>query len=608
MKSKSIVYKLFFITVIVFTVFIVIQMSLQSTFFSKFYIKEKTKIIEKNIEDFSKKYLDSNWSINDGIKEIDNFIKENNSAIIITNEVGFPKNLYMYSFYNSVVIIKDKNDNYYKIPTEYIVDSNDGTEFKTKKGDSIYVEGINVYDNEDIINPIIIESKGKKYVSKAVDIDEVEIYDYNLDNGDEEIIYGQSEEVKKIKGTVVYADNSNDISSDMIYKETLLMEQVDSWFYNEDKVKGIVNNEIISYSYNEPESKTQNLVCIKPLTTKKGNKEYIFVLTSLQPVDEAIGIMKKYYGYMFLLAILFIVILSFAYSKMISKPLIKINNVAKNMANLDFSVCCEVKSEDELGSLSKSLNTLSKNLDNNMRELKKANEKLKDDIEKEKEQDKIRKEFVASVSHELKTPLGIMKGFAEGIKDGIYEDKKDYYLEVIIDEIEKMNGLVLDMLELSKLEAGAHNLEKSNFDIKDIIVNTSDKFRHIAEDKNLKVDLDIDCCEVYADAKKIEQVIVNLFSNAIRYSENSGFIKVKTEVKDKEINVYIENSGSHIPEEQLHKIWHRFYRVEKSRSKALGGTGLGLPIVKNILEMHKSKFGVRNTEQGVEFYFSLLEA
>ncbi|MCY6485344.1 HAMP domain-containing sensor histidine kinase [Clostridium aestuarii] len=601
MKNKSIVYKLFFITVIVFTMFIFIQMSFQSLFFSRFYLKEKIKITKNNIDSFSKKYINSNWSLEQEIKGINRFIEENNSILIITNDKGVPEYSYMYDIYSSVMLIEDKDENYYKIPIDYIEDE---TDFEIKKGEEVYIEGIKSEYDETIIEPFKIEINGKEYSNKSISLD---IY-YDEDASEKDEYYDIKHQIDKIKGTIAYIEKPKKFSKDIMYKQNLLIEQVDYWFYNKNEINNLSNSDIISYNYDEPELKTQNRVFIKPVMNKNGSKKYIFVLTSLQPVDEAIGIMKNYYFYMFLLAIVFIIILSFTYSKMISKPLIQMNKVAKNMAELDFSTYCQVKSDDELGSLSKSLNILSKSLDYNMKELKKANKKLAEDIERERKQEKVRKEFVASVSHELKTPLGIMKGFAEGIKDGIYENKKDYYLEVIIDEIEKMNELVLDMLELSKLEARAYKLNKSDFSIKEIIINTDNKFTNISQEKNLKINLCMDNCNVYGDKRKIEQVIVNLFSNAIRYSKRDGFIKIKTESRDNEVYFYIENSGTHIPDEQLDKIWNRFYRVEKSRSKALGGTGLGLAIIKNILEMHESTFGVKNTNLGVQFFFSLCKA
>lgn len=368
-----------------------------------------------------------------------------------------------------------------------------------------------------------------------------------------------------------------------------------------------LNGEIINYSYIDDFSRVENIVFVKPIIKNGNIQEIVFVNSSLQQIDEAMIIMKEYYIYVFIGALLFILILAFVYSKMISAPLVKINKSAVKMANLDFSSYCDVKSNDEIGSLAKSLNSLSKNLNNALQELKDANKKLEKDIEKEKKLEKMRKEFISSASHELKTPLGIIKGFAEGIKDGIYENKKEYYLDVIIDETEKMNDLVLDMLELSKLESKSYKLNKEEFIIDNLFYKVINKFKYHIQDKKINIEFHIEAKNilVYGDKRKIEQVIVNLFSNAIRHTEILGNINIGTRMQDMKIYMYVENSGENIPKEKIDKIWDRFYRVEESRYKHSGGTGLGLSIVKNILELHDSEYGVENTGTGVLFYFIL---
>lgn len=290
---------------------------------------------------------------------------------------------------------------------------------------------------------------------------------------------------------------------------------------------------------------------------------------------------------------------------MIASPLIRMNKAAKQMADLDFDVYCDIKTGDELESLSDSLNILSDNLQHSLAELQEANSALIEDIEREKEQERIRRDFVANISHELKTPLGIMKGFAEGIKDGIFENKKEYYLDVIIDEIEKMNILILDMLEVSALESKAYTLSEENFDINNLITKLNTRFDPLLKKHNLALELSLESNTVIGDKLKIEQVLMNLMSNAIRYSNSNETIRIKTISNKSYARISIENTGTHIPEADLPKIWDRFYRVEKSRNKSKGGSGLGLLIVKNILELHNYNYGMQNTVDGVEVFFEM---
>lgn len=352
------------------------------------------------------------------------------------------------------------------------------------------------------------------------------------------------------------------------------------------------------------EFETKNVVCFSPDSNKK---EFVFVISSLQPVNEAAIVIKEFYLYFYIGAVLLIVILSFIYSNMISKPLIKINSTASKMAKLDFSQRCDIKSEDEIGNLASSLNFLSENLDNALSSLREANEKLENDIKHERTLEKMRKEFTAAVSHELKTPISLIDGYAEALKDNVVVDEdRDYYLDVIIDESRRMNNLVCDMLDLSQLESGNFKLIKEEFYIDELISQIVRKFSAMISQKN--IDLQVNLLKgqkVDADWDRIEQVLNNLLTNAIRHVDDNGYIKIEMKKDDQWVLIEVENSGKHIPEEEQKRIWDNFYKIDKSRNRKLGGTGIGLAIVKNILELHGSEYGVNNTEKGVMFYFKL---
>jgi len=343
------------------------------------------------------------------------------------------------------------------------------------------------------------------------------------------------------------------------------------------------------------------------ITTDSKKDEVIFAVTSLQPVNEAVSVIKDLYGYFCIGAVFIIIILALIYSNMIAKPLVKINKIATKMANLDFNEKCEVKSSDEIGNVASSLNFLSENLNTAMTSLKEANAKLESDIEKERNLEKMRKEFVAAVSHELKTPITLIDGYAVGLKDNIFEgEEKDYYLDIIIDETEKMGSLVSEMLDLSHLESGSFKLTKQNFNLTELIKLTLNKYEAIFDEKEVMVETKlIEEVLVCADWNRMEQVLTNYITNALRHVEDKGFININTIEEENEISVEIENTGSNIPEEDLPKLWDRFYKVDKSRNRKLGGTGIGLSIVKNILMHHGYSFGAKNTARGVIFYFKV---
>lgn len=335
--------------------------------------------------------------------------------------------------------------------------------------------------------------------------------------------------------------------------------------------------------------------------------EYLFISESLRPVNEASGVIKEFYTYFFVIAIILVIIMSLFYSNIITKPLLEINKSASKMAQLDFTERCVVRGEDEIGNLAGTLNFLSENLQLSLNSLKEANSKLQEDIDRERYIERMRKEFVASVSHELKTPINLIEGYAEGLKDNIFEDKdKEFYLDVIIDEAQKMGSLVYDMLDLSQLESGSFKLNKEEFSLKELIERTIKKLSGIINDKSINLELNLaDNIMVYGDWNRIEQVMINYITNAVRHTDIGGKITINMIEDNKLARVEVLNSGENIPEDEMDKIWDKFYKVDKSRNRSFGGTGMGLSIVKNIVLLHGGSYGAENTEGGVKFYFSI---
>lgn len=385
----------------------------------------------------------------------------------------------------------------------------------------------------------------------------------------------------------------------------ILNEIIKDWTINATFLEMKEKNKPVTIVTEKKVNEIRSIVSAIPDNAKD---EIIFVISSLQPVNEASSVIKEFYVYFYIGAIALIIILSLFYSNMISKPLLRLNEAASNIADLDFSNKCTIVREDEIGNLANTLNFLSDNLNKSLSSLKEANIKLEQDIEKERVLERMRKEFVAAVSHELKTPISLIGGYTEGLKDGIFElGEKDYYLDVILDENHKMANLVSDMLDLSQLESGNFKLDKEDFNIDELISSTLKKFSTLIKDKNIDLQVNlIPKIRINADWTRIEQVITNFITNAIRHTHENGFINVSMEKNlDKEVFIYIENSGVHIPDEEINKIWDSFYKLDKSRNRQLGGTGIGLAIVKNILMLHGYKYGVENTDTGVRFYLAI---
>ena len=255
------------------------------------------------------------------------------------------------------------------------------------------------------------------------------------------------------------------------------------------------------------------VVSVAGILYDKNKDETIYAFSSLQPVNEAVQVIKEFYLYFYIGALITILLLSFLYSNMIAKPLIKITKTASKMANLDFTEKCEVKSEDEIGALATSLNLLSENLNGALTSLKDANSQLEMDIEKEKKLSEMRKDFVAAVSHELKTPITLIEGYTLALNDDVLEgEEKQYFIDVIMDESRKMNNLVSDMLDLSQLESGNFKLIKEEFLLQELIKSVTKKFSSLLNEKHIKLVLNcIEDVKVNADWNRIEQVINKLY-------------------------------------------------------------------------------------------------
>lgn len=355
-------------------------------------------------------------------------------------------------------------------------------------------------------------------------------------------------------------------------------------------------------------SDVQKIGVVSSMTLNSKNDSLVIAVSSIQSIEEASDVISEFYIYIFTGMIFISVFLSFIYSNMISKPLIRINNVAKKMSKMNFNEKCLVDREDEIGNLANTLNFLSSNLDGALQDLTEKNKKLEEDIEKERNLETMRKDFVASVSHELKTPIGIIEGYAEGIKDGVVlGEDATHYLETIIDESKKMSILVSNMLELSKLESGVLKPKKEIFNINRLLRKLTSKHIHDFDEANIKLSFieDTPYSYVEADIFQMEQVLTNLTTNALKYTPANSKVIIKISEEDELYKISIVNYDVQIADTEIDKLFNKFYRIDKSGIRNNNSTGLGLSIVKNILELHEFNYALSNIENGVEFYFTL---
>ena len=301
-------------------------------------------------------------------------------------------------------------------------------------------------------------------------------------------------------------------------------------------------------------------------------------------------------------------------SRRFSKPIIELNDITKKMSNLDFTQKFQSSEEhDEIDTLGENINILSDKLERTINQLRNTNIELEKDIEEKSQIDEMRKSFISDVSHELKTPIALIQGYSEGLIENVNSDEESrrFYAEVILDEATKMDKLVKQLLELMKLEYGKMKFNNKEFNLVELENEIIRKASVMLDKENVEMENNTKGeITVYADDFYIDQVLTNYITNAIKYAiEINGEKKVRIEnqidEKNKKVRVKIFNTYVEFTEEEKNRIWNRFYKIDESRNRDNGGNGIGLSLVKAIMNNYGNKYGVKNVAGGVEFYFEL---
>lgn len=345
------------------------------------------------------------------------------------------------------------------------------------------------------------------------------------------------------------------------------------------------------------------------LTGKMPDNYWIYLRSNYQSIQESASVSNQFMLYVGMIVMIAGVFIMYFVSNQYTKPILRLAAHAKNMQKLDFSTRYKDNRDDEIGVLGNSMNALSDRLEKTISELKTANNELQLDLQRRSEQEQMRQEFLANVSHELKTPIALIQGYAEGLQENINDDaeSREFYCEVIVDEADKMNKMVKKLLSLNQLEFGNDQVHFEHFDLRSVIqsvVNSSDiLFRQ--KEVTLSYNPDEEPIMVWADEYMIEEVVSNYVSNALNHVKYENKIEIKTIRKGDRVCTSVFNTGDSIPEEDMDKIWSKFYKVDKARTREYGGNGIGLSIVKAVMDAHNQKFGVKNYDNGVEFWFEL---
>ncbi len=368
-----------------------------------------------------------------------------------------------------------------------------------------------------------------------------------------------------------------------------------------------VSSKLTSYMIQE---NSNNIEFLSTYVNSQNNNYTIITKTPISAIKSSVMIASNFLLSIFIPIIILSIILAIWFSNKFTKPIIHLKSVTDKIASLNFEEVIDIQTGDEIEKLGDSVNTLSFKIRNTLEDLTNKNNQLECMLEKQKKEDKLKREFVSSVSHELKTPITVISGYAEGLRSDVIETKEDveYYIDVIYEESEKMAIMVNDLLDLYKLESKSFTMRKEIINISELISDIIDKFEFILKEENIKVNTNIDDVYIEGDRIRIGQVINNFLDNAIHHIDKNKKINIYTEQTDNKVKINLYNSGENIKEDNIEKIWYSFARVDDVRTSSQNRVGLGLAIVREIMNLNNGEYGVFNVDNGVVFWIELNKA
>ena len=393
-----------------------------------------------------------------------------------------------------------------------------------------------------------------------------------------------------------------------------LVKQLRDCFFNRESIEKNQNPRIVR----EENNYTMHIVKDPRMGTDYvemwgvlDNGNLFLIRSPMESIRESVRISHRFMLYPGVLVIILGTLLLGVFARRITRPILRLSNISERMTHLDFDAKYDGAGAAEIEMLGKNINELSETLERTISELKTANNKLQEDIERKEKIDEMRREFLSNVSHELKTPIALIQGYAEGLKEGVSEDveSREFYCDVIVDEASRMNVMVKKLLTLNQLESGNDVVTLERFDLVTLLKNYLQSADILIRQSGATVRLRAEeKVYVWADEFKVEEVFMNFFTNALNHLSGDKIIEVKILLKEESVRLSVFNTGEPIPEESLAHLWEKFYKVDKARTREYGGSGIGLSIVKAIMDSLHQSYGVVNYDNGVEFWIELEKA
>lgn len=412
-------------------------------------------------------------------------------------------------------------------------------------------------------------------------------------------------EKNNISYIVLDMDNEKLITN--VHDTNMLKQQLSGYLLNQAQKGGKVLDSTDNYQLMRSQDPWNQSEYIEMWGQLDDNVNFL-IRSPVESIRESVALSNRFLIYVGMGTLIICIGLVWYFSRRITKPIQELAELSDRMANLDFEAKYTSGGNNEIGELGDNFNRMSKKLEKAISELKQANNSLQQDIEQKEKMEQMRTEFMGNVSHELKTPIALIQGYAEGLKEGVNDDpeSRDFYCDVIMDEAGKMNRMVKNLMTLNQLEFGNDKVEFERFNLTELIGGVLQSMDILSQQKDVKLIFrEENPVYVWGDEFKIEQVVRNYVSNAYNHVNEEKIIEVKILREDGLAKVTVFNTGKPIPEEDVPRIWDKFFKVDKAHTREYGGNGIGLSIVKAIMESMHQQYGVKNYDNGVEFWFTL---
>lgn len=412
-------------------------------------------------------------------------------------------------------------------------------------------------------------------------------------------------EKSNISYIVLDMDNEKLITN--VHDTNMLKQQLAGYLLNQAQKGGKVLDSTDNYQLMRSQDPWNQSEYIEMWGQLDDNVNFL-IRSPVESIRESVALSNRFLIYVGMGTLIICMGLVWYFSRRITKPIQELAELSDRMANLDFEAKYTSGGKNEIGELGDNFNRMSQKLEKAISELKQANNSLQQDIEQKEKMEQMRTEFMGNVSHELKTPIALIQGYAEGLKEGVNDDpeSRDFYCDVIMDEAGKMNRMVKNLMTLNQLEFGNDKVEFERFNLTELIGGVLQSMDILSQQKDVKLIFrEENSVYVWGDEFKIEQVVRNYVSNAYNHVNEEKIIEVKILREEGLAKVTVFNTGKPIPEEDVPRIWDKFFKVDKAHTREYGGNGIGLSIVKAIMESMHQQYGVKNYDNGVEFWFTL---